>query len=86
MGLITKGMGAIIKGLKANKKTSGSYLLTDPKPKVVIKDPDTIKLNKQIKTAKKVGAGVAGTIGAAGVYGQAKKAFKKKDKKKKDKK
>ena len=84
MGLITKGMGAIIKGLKANKKTSGSYLLTDPKPKVApTKDPDTIKLNKQIKTAKKVGAGVAGAIGAAGVYGQAKKAFKKKDKKKK---
>jgi hypothetical protein len=33
MGLITKGMGAIIKGLKSNKKTSGSYFQTDPKPK-----------------------------------------------------
>ena len=86
MGLITKGMGAIIKGAKANKKASGSYFLTDPSPKVIVKDPDTIKLNKQIKTIKKVGAGTAGAIGAAGVYGQAKKAFKKKDKKKKDKK
>ena len=76
MTLFTKGMGAVIKGLKTNKKTSGSYFLTDPKPKVVVKDPDTIKLNKQIKTAKKVGAGVAGAIGASAVYGQAKKAFK----------
>ena len=84
MGLITKGMGAIIKGLKSNKKTSGSYFQTDPKPKAVVKDPDTIKLNKQIKTAKKVGAGTAGAIGASAVYGQAKKAFKEK-KKKKDK-
>ena len=84
--LFTKGMGAIIKGLKTNKKTSGSYFLTDPKPpKQVIKDPDTIKLNKQIKTAKKVGAGTAGAIVASGVYGKAKQAFKEK-KKKKDKK
>ena len=84
MGLITKGMGAIIRGLKSNKKTSGSYFKTDPEPKAVVKDPDTIKLNKQIKTAKKVGAGAAGAIGASAVYGQAKKAFK--EKKKKDKK
>jgi|TARA_B100000902_G_scaffold175470_1_gene169226 hypothetical protein len=79
MTLFTKGMGAVIKGLKTNKKTSGSYFITDPKPKVVIKDPDTIKLNKQLTTAKKVGAGIAGTIGASAVYGKAKKAFKEKD-------
>ena len=30
MGLITKGMGAIMKAAKANKKASGSYVLTDP--------------------------------------------------------
>jgi len=79
MTLFTKGMGAVLKGLKTNKKTSGSYLITDPKPKAVVTDPDTIKLNKQIKTAKKVGAGVAGAIGASAVYGKAKKAFKEKD-------
>ena len=77
--LFTKGMGAIIKGLKTNKKTSGSYFLTDPKQKVVVKDPDTIKLNKQIKTAKKVGIGTAGAIAGAGVVGKAKQAFKEKD-------
>ena len=79
MTLFTKGMGAVLKGLKTNKKTSGSYFTTDPKPKAVVTDPDTIKLNKQIKTAKKVGAGVAGAIGASAVYGKAKKAFKEKD-------
>ena len=42
----------------------------------MIKNPDTIKLNKQIKIAKKVGAGTVGAIGASAVYGQAKKAFK----------
>ena len=77
MTLFTKGMGSVIKGLKTNKKTSGSYFLTDPKPpKAVIKNPDTIKLNKQIKIAKKVGAGTVGAIGASAIYGQAKKAFK----------
>jgi len=86
VGLITKGMGAIIKGAKANKKASGSYFLTDPSPKAVVKDPDTIKLNKQLKTLKKIGAGTVGAIGASAVYGKAKKSFKKKDKKKKDKK
>ena len=79
MTLFTKGMGAVIKGLKTNKKTSGSYFLTDPKPKVVVKDPDTIKLNKQLNIAKKVGTGTAGAIAGAGVVGKAKKAFKEKD-------
>ena len=82
MGLITKGMGAIIKGAKANKKASGSYFLTDRSPKVIVKDPDTIKLNKQIKAIKKVGAGTTGAIGGAAIYGK----VKKKKKKKKDKK
>ena len=79
MTLFTKGMGAVIKGLKTNKKTSGSYFSTDPKPKVVVTDPDTIKLNKQLNIAKKVGIGTAGAIAGAGVVGKAKKAFKEKD-------
>ena len=79
MGLITKGMGAIMKGAKANKKASGSYILTDPSPKIKVTNPDTIKLNKQIRTIKRVGAGTVGAIGGAAVYGKVKK--KKKDKK-----
>ena len=77
MTLFTKGMGSVLKGLKTNKKTSGSYLFTDPKP--IIKkatDPDVIKLDKQIKIARNVGIGTAGAIAGAGVYGKAKKAFK----------
>jgi len=83
MGLITKGMGAIIKGAKANKKASGSYFLTDPSPKVIVKDPDTIKLNKQIKRIKQIGAGTAGAVGGAAVYGKVKRSKKKKKKDKK---
>ena len=78
MGLITKGMGAIMKGAKANKKASGSYFLTDPSPKVIVKDPDTIKLNKQIKRIKQGAAGSVGAMGGAAVY---RKVKKKKDKK-----
>ena len=83
MTLFTKGMGSVLKGLKTNKKTSGSYLIEDPKP--IIKkatDPAVIKLDKQIKIAKNVGIGTAGAITGAGIYGKAKKAFKKDDKEK----
>ncbi len=72
-------MGAIMKGAKANKKASGSYILTDPSPKIKVTNPDTIKLNKQLRTIKRVGAGTVGAIGGAAVYGKVKK--KKKDKK-----
>ena len=79
MTLFTKGMGAVMKVLKTNKKTSGSYFLTDPKLKAVVKDPDTIKLNKQINIAKKVGIGTGGAIAGSAVVGKAKQAFKDKD-------
>ena len=69
-----------MKGAKANKKASGSYFLTDPSPKVIVKDPDTIKLNKQIKRIKQGAVGAVGAIGGAAVYGKVKKK-KKKDKK-----
>ena len=81
MGIITKGMGAIIKGAKANKKASGSYILTDPSPKVKITNPDTIKLNKQIKRIKQIGAGATGVVGGSAIYGKVKRSKKKKDKK-----
>ena len=79
MTLFTKGMG-VIKALKSNKKTSGSYFLTDPKPKEIIKNPDIIKLNKQLKKAKQIGVGVAGTVGAATVVGKINKKDKQKGK------
>ncbi len=69
MGLITKGMGAILKKIKPEAAYKA--------PKAT--NPDTIKLDKQIKTMKKIGAGAAGGIGGAAVYGKVKK--KKKDKK-----
>ena len=81
MGLITKGMGAIMKAAKANKKASGSYVLTDPSPKIKVTNPDTIKLNKQIKRIKQIGAGTAGVVGGAAVYGKVKRSKKKKGKK-----
>jgi hypothetical protein len=70
----------IIKGAKANKKASGSYFLTDPSPKVVVKDPDTIKLNKQIKRIKQGAAGAVGAMGGAAVYRKVKKNKKEKNK------
>ena len=78
MGLITRGIGAAIKGFKSNKKASGSYFLTDPSPKVIVKDPDTIKLNKQIKRIKQGAAVAVGAMGGAAVY---RKFKNKKDKK-----
>jgi len=42
------------------------------------RDPEIIKLNKQLKAVKKVGAGVAGTIAGAAVVGKVKQ--NKKDK------
>ena len=83
---LLKGMGKAYKAAKKSKKLD--KIARDKLPPEVggpARDPDTIKLNKQIKTAKKVGAGTAGAIVASGVYGKAKQAFKEK-KKKKDKK
>ena len=71
MGLITKGMGAILKKIKPEAAYKA--------PKAT--NPDTIKLNKQIKTMKKIGVGTVGAIGGAAVYGKVKRSKKKKDKK-----
>ena len=68
--------------LKTNKKTSGSYFLTDPIPKVKITDPDTIKLNKQVKTIKNVVKGTAAVMGGSYAYGKWKQHLKKKKKNK----
>ena len=73
--LATKGLGLLGKGKK--------FINTDPK--IIIKpakDPDVIKLNKQIGVAKKIGAGTGVAIGGSVVVG----AMKKDKKDKKDKK
>ena len=86
VGAALRGFGKALKNITKEMKDEKERLKKAPPgyggP---AKDPDTIKLNKQIKTAKKVGAGTAGAIVASGVYGKAKQAFKEK-KKKKDKK
>ena len=83
---LLKGMGKAFKeAQKAKKLDEAARAKLPPEYGGPPRDPDTIKLNKQIKTAKKVGAGTAGAIVASGVYGKAKQAFKEK-KKKKDKK
>jgi hypothetical protein len=79
---LLKGMGKAFKeAQKAKKLDEAAKAKLSPEYGGPPRDPDTIKLNKQIKTAKKVGAGAAGTLVAAGVYGKAKQAFKDKDKK-----
>ena len=74
MGVILaiKGLG---KAFVKNIKPEAAYKV----PKAT--NPDTIKLDKQIKTIKKVGVGTVGAIGGAAVYGKVKRSKKKKDKK-----
>ena len=85
---LLKGMGKAFKeAQKAKKLDKAARAKLPPEYGGPARDPEVIKLDKQLKTATKVGAGAAGTILAAGAYGKAKQAFKeKKKKKKKDKK
>ena len=81
MGIVTaiKGLGKAYIAHKKTKKADKLYQSqrTD-KYSGNVTDPDTIKLNKQLKTAKQVGAGAVGTLGAATVVGKVKQ--NKKDK------
>ena len=77
---LVKGMGKAYKEAQKAKKLD--KIAKDKLPTEYggpPKDPDTIKLNKQLKIAKNVGIGAAGTIAGAGVVGKAKQAFKEKD-------
>ena len=78
---LLKGMGKAYSAHRKAKKADKLYQSqrTDKYSGNPPKDPDTIKLNKQLKTLKQVGAGAVGTIGAATVVGKVKK--KKKEKK-----
>ena len=62
MGIITKGMGAILKKVKPEAAYKA--------PKAT--NPDTIKLDKQIKKIKKIGIGAAGVVGGSAIYGKVK--------------
>jgi len=78
---LLKGMGKAYKAAKESRRLD--KIARDKLPPEVggpARDPEIIKLDKQLKTAKKVGAGAAGSIVAAGVYGKAKQAFKEKKK------
>tara|TARA_R100001369_G_scaffold70625_1_gene98349 strand:- start:6057 stop:6308 length:252 start_codon:yes stop_codon:yes gene_type:complete len=83
MGLVTaiKGLGKAYIAHKKTKKADKLYQSqrTD-KYSGNVTDPDTIKLNKQLKTAKKIGAGAVGTLGAATIAGKIKQENKEKKK------
>ena len=83
MGLVTaiKGLGKAYIAHKKTKKADKLYQSqrTD-KYSGNVRDPDTIKLNKQIKTVKKVGAGAVATLGAATIAGKIKQKNKEKKK------
>ena len=65
MGAAKKGFGILGKAKK--------FLNTDPKViQKPVKDPDVIKLNKQIKTLKNVGKGTVGAVIAASIAGKIK--------------
>ena len=76
---LLKGMGKAYSAHRKAKKADKLYQSkrTD-KYSGNVTDPDTIKLNKQLKTIKKVGAATVGTLGAATVVGKVKQ--NKKDK------
>ena len=77
---LLKGMGkAYLKNQKIKKLDKAAKDKLSPQYGGPPRDPDTIKLNKQIKIAKNVGIGTAGTIAGAAVVGKAKQAFKEKD-------
>ena len=84
LGLL-KGMGKAYKEAQKAKKADKLYQSkrTDvygPNQKL---SEDTKKLNKQLKTIKQVGAGVAGTIAGAAVVGKVKQNKKDKQRGKK---
>ena len=78
---LLKGMGKAYKeAQKAKKLDKIAKDKLPPEYGGPPRDPEVIKLNKQLKIAKNVGIGAAGTIAGAGVVGKAKQAFKDKEK------
>ena len=76
-----KGLGKAYTEYKKTKKAEkAARAKLSPEVGGPARDPDTIKLNKQIKTVKKVGAGAVATLGAATVAGKIKQKNKEKKK------
>ena len=76
-----KGLGKAYKEYKKTKKAEkAARAKLSPEVGGPARDPDTIKLNKQIKTVKKVGAGAVATLGAATIAGKIKQKNKEKKK------
>ena len=77
---LLKGMGKAYKeAQKAKKLDKIAKDKLPPEYGGPPRDPEVIKLNKQLKIAKNVGIGAAGTIAGSAVVGKAKQAFKEKD-------
>jgi hypothetical protein len=74
-----KGLGKAYTAYKKTKKAEkAARAKLSPEVGGPARDPEIIKLNKQIKTAKKIGAGAVGTLSAATIAGKVKQ--NKKDK------
>ena len=77
---LLKGMGKAYKEYqKTRKLDKAARNKLSPEVGGPARDPEVIKLDKQLKIAKNVGIGAAGTIAGAAVVGKAKRAFKEKD-------
>ena len=82
-GAALRGFGKVLKNLTEDARLQKEALKnSSPKYGGPATDPDTIKLNKQIKTGKKIAGGAVGALGAAAVHGKIKENKKKKEKKK----
>jgi len=76
-----KGLGkAYSEYQKTKKAEKAARAKLPPETGGPPRDPEIIKLNKQLKAAKQVGAGVAGTIAGAAVVGKVKQNNKDKQK------
>ena len=84
IGVALRGFGKVLKNITKEARDQKEMLKkASPKYGGPATDPDTIKLNKQIKTGKKIAGGAVGAVGAAAVHGKIKENKKKKEKKKK---
>ena len=76
-----KGLGKAYSNYQKEKKAEkAARAKLSPEVGGPPRDPEIIKLNKQLKRVKQAGAGVVGTLGAATVVGKVKQ--NKKDKQK----
>ena len=74
-----KGLGKAYSNYQKEKKAEkAARAKLSPEVGGPARDPEIIKLNKQIKAVKQIGAGLVGTLGAATVVGKVKQNKKEK--------